>query len=60
MLDRLIGMLRGKKARRRKDAERDRLFASQREQAAFRKLNVVAPLAGDVDKANAKGFVEEV
>lgn len=54
MLDRLIGILRGKKARRRKDVEHDRLFASQREQAAFRKLNVVAPLAGEVDKTPAQ------
>jgi EAL and modified HD-GYP domain-containing signal transduction protein len=54
MLDRLIGMLRGRKARRRKDAERDRLFASQREQAAFRKLNVVAPLVGEVDETPAQ------
>ncbi|MDP2028836.1 MAG: HDOD domain-containing protein [Thiobacillus sp.] len=50
MLERFIRILMGKKARRRKDAEPGRLFASQREQAAFRKLNVVAPLLSELDR----------
>jgi EAL and modified HD-GYP domain-containing signal transduction protein len=50
MLDRLIRLLMGRQARRRKGAEPGRLFASQREQAAFRKLNIVAPLASELDR----------
>lgn len=50
ILDRLISLLMGRKARRREDAEPSRLFVSRREQAAFRKLNRVAPLASELDK----------
>lgn len=50
MLDRIIGMLMGTKARRRKDAERDGLFASMAQKAAFRRLDVVAPLVSEMDK----------
>jgi len=50
MLARIIRMFLGKKARRRrKDAERESLFASMAQEAAFRKLDVVAPLVGEVD-----------
>ena len=51
ILDRLIRMFMGKKARRRKNAEHDALFALWRDQAAFRKLNLVAPLVGELEKA---------
>lgn len=50
MLDRIIRMFVGNKASRRKDAELDGLFASRAQKAAFRKLNVVAPLVSEVDK----------
>lgn len=51
MLDRIIRMFVGNKAARRKAAERDGLFASLAQEAAFRKLNAVAPLVSEVDKA---------
>lgn len=51
MLDRIIRMFVGNKAARRKGAERDGLFASLAQEAAFRKLNAVAPLVSEVDKA---------
>jgi EAL and modified HD-GYP domain-containing signal transduction protein len=51
MLDRFVRMLMGRKARLRSEVEHgSRLFPSRREQAAFRKLNAVAPLAGEVNK----------
>lgn len=50
MLDRIIRMFMGNKARRRKDDELGGLFASLAQDAAFRKLNAVAPLVGEVDK----------
>ncbi len=50
MLDRFIGMFRGK-ARRRKDVEPGGLFASQAQKAAFRKLEAVAPLASKAHAA---------
>ena len=43
MLGRLIRALRGK-GRRRKEGERSGLIASRMQEAAFRKLETVAPL----------------
>ncbi|MHB1213542.1 MAG: EAL and HDOD domain-containing protein [Thiobacillus sp.] len=54
MLDRFFRMLMGNKARPRKDAGHGRLFPSRREQAAFRKLNVVAPLVSEANPPPVK------
>lgn len=50
MLDRIIRMFGGKQAHRRKDTELEGLFASRAQQAAFRKLNAVAPLLSEMDR----------
>jgi len=54
MLDRFVRLLRRSKARSQKDIERDGLFASRIQKAAFRKLNAVAPLVSETDQAPAK------
>jgi EAL and modified HD-GYP domain-containing signal transduction protein len=50
MLDRFLRMFRGNRTKRRRDAELDGLFTSRAQRAAFRMLNVVAPLVSEVNK----------